>query len=283
MAVDLNEIVKNIKEIPPMPLVAVKVVEAMGDKNLSAKKLSDIISRDQAVSAQVLKMANSSFYSPRKQISSLTQAVVMLGENTLKSMVFAFSLKGISRKYGLVEKMQWEDSMGCAIGARLTAKWFRGADEEESFLAGLFRHIGKMVMNLLDPVKYQRVIEGVYNGEGTILDMERAFFPFTHAEIGAAVLRKWNFSKNLVDIVYCHEEDQFDALADSELRRLAATVNVAEALCKRGGIGRRGPDETICLSETWGAGVLDIDEDGANQLYMEFVGIFERDRETFFG
>ena len=283
MTANLDEIVNKVQEIPPMPLVAVKVVETMGDMNVTAKKLSDIIARDQAVSARVLKMANSSFYSPQKKINSLDQAVVLLGENTLKSLVLAFSLKGVSRKFGLIEKMQWEDSMGCAIGARLTAKWFRSTDPEEAFLAGLFRHIGKVVMNNIDPSNYQRVVEGIYNGEGTVLEMERAYFPFSHAEIGAAVLRKWNFSDSLVEVVLHHEDCQLEDLDDSEFRRLAATINVADAMCMRAGIGRRLPEEELLLAQAPGAKVLTIDEEKGEQLFSEFISIFEKDKETFFG
>ncbi|MBN1140927.1 MAG: HDOD domain-containing protein [Deltaproteobacteria bacterium] len=282
MTVSLDEIVNRIKEIPPMPLVAIKVVEAMGSKNVSARKLSEIIAMDQAVSARVLRMANSSFYAPKKKISTLDMAVVLLGEETLKSLVLAFSLKGVSRKFGLTEKMQWEDSMGCAIGSRLTAKWFRSADSEEAFLAGLFRHIGKVVMNNLDPVAYQRVVEGVYNGEGTAMELEKAYFPYSHAEIGAAVLRKWNFTENLVEAVRRHEECHLEEIPDLELRRLTATVAVADAMCQRAGIGRRAPDETLELAATPAAQILAIDEEQAEQLLGEFLSIFERDKETFF-
>ena len=69
-----------------------------------------------------------------------------MGEKTLKSLVLASSLKGINKSFGLMEKMLWEDSLGCAIGARVTALRFKSAEPEEAFLAGLFRHIGKMVL-----------------------------------------------------------------------------------------------------------------------------------------
>ncbi len=128
MLTDLAEVAHKVKEIPPMPVVAVKVIELLGDPKMTFKKLSEVIAKDQAVSARILKMSNSSFYAPVRKINSLDQAIVLLGENTLKSLVLAFSLKGISRKFGLVEKMQWEDSMGCAIGARLVAKWYKSAD-----------------------------------------------------------------------------------------------------------------------------------------------------------
>lgn len=283
MLTNLAEVAHKIKEIPPMPIVAVKVIELLGDPKMTFKKLSEVIAKDQAVSARILKMSNSSFYSPVRKINSLDQAIVMLGEDTLKSLVLAFSLKGISRKFGLVEKMQWEDSMGCAIGARLVAKWFKTGDPEEAFMGGLFRHIGRVVMNNIDPEKYQMVIEGVYNGEGTVTELERHYFPYSHGEIGAAVLTEWNFSEMLIEVVSKHEEFSGEESGDPEYLKMAATVNLADQMCQRLGIGSRLPDHSVEIVECPGARVLGVNSEQAEQLLEEFNSLFERDRDAFFG
>jgi HD-like signal output (HDOD) protein len=283
MSTNLDEIANKIKEIPPMPLVAVKVIELLGDPKVTFKKLSAVIAKDQAVSARVLKMSNSSFYAPARKISSLDQAIVLLGENTLKSLVLAFSLKGISRKLGLVEKMQWEDSMGCAIGSRLVAKWFHTVEPEEAFMGGLFRHIGRVVMNNIDPEKYQMVMEEAYNGEGSIAEIEKKYFPYSHGEIGAAVLSRWNFSETMVDVVRHHEEFTGDESDDPEYLKMAATVNLADQMCQRLGIGCRMPDHDVNIADCPGAKILDVTEEQLEQLLEEFRSIFERDRDAFFG
>jgi HD-like signal output (HDOD) protein len=266
-----------------MPIVAVKVIELLGDPKVTFKKLSEVIAKDQAVSARILKMSNSSFYAPVRKITSLDQAIVLLGENTLKSLVLAFSLKGISRKFGLVEKMQWEDSMACAIGSRLVAKWFKSADAEEAFMAGLFRHVGRVVMNNIDPEKYQMVVEGVYNDEGPVSEIERNYFPFSHGEIGAAVLSEWNFPETLIKVVRYHEDFSGEASDDPAYDKLGATVNLADRMCLRLGIGVRLPDHSIELVECPGAEVLGVESEQAEQLLEEFHSLFERDRDAFFG
>ena len=283
MLTDLSNIAHKVKEIPPMPVVAVKVIELLGDPKITFKKLSEVIAKDQAVSARILKMSNSSFYAPVRKINSLDQAIVLLGENTLKSLVLAFSLKGISRKFGLVEKMQWEDSMGCAIGARMVAKWYKSADPEEAFMAGLFRHIGRVVMNNIDAEKYQMVIEGVYNGEGTVSELEKSYFPFSHGEIGAAVLAEWNFPEMLIKVVHDHEEFSGEESEDMDYMKMAATVNLADRMCQRLGIGSRLPDHSVEIVECPGGKVLGVDAEQAEQLLEEFNSLFERDRDAFFG
>jgi HD-like signal output (HDOD) protein len=281
MPLKLQAVVNAIGDLPPMPVVAVKVLDMLQSPTTTIDQLATTISSDQAVSARVLKIANSSFYSLRRQVNTLEHAIVIMGERTLKSLVLAASLKGVNKSFGLMEKMLWEDSLGCATGSRVAAMWFKSAEPEEAFLAGLFRHIGKMMMNNLDADKYRKVIEGAYNGEGSEDEMERFYFPYTHAEIGEAVMHKWNFSDSLARVTRYHEEIDVCKNDEPEIYRLAATVNLAEAMCKFLGIGQREPDTSMEIWQSPGAQILDIAPDQADQLLDEFRGNYEKERDTF--
>ncbi|ORJ62532.1 HDOD domain-containing protein [Geothermobacter hydrogeniphilus] len=282
MGTDLQAVVNAIGDLPPMPVVAVKVLDLLQKPTTTADKLAETISSDQAVSARVLKIANSSFYSLRRQVTTLEHAIVIMGEKTLKSLVLASSLKGINKSFGLMEKMLWEDSLGCAIGSRMTALWFKSADPEEAFLAGLFRHIGKMMLNNVDAESFRRVLEGVYNGEGSEDELEAQYFPFGHAVVGEAVLDKWNFSADMTEVTRYHDNiDQIDAVEEPERYRLAATVNLADAMCRKLGIGRREPEPDLELSLTPGGRALKVEPDQAEQLLEEFRAFFEKERDTF--
>lgn len=281
MPQNLQSVVNLVGDLPPMPMIAVKVLDLLQDPTTSADKLAAIISNDQAVSARVLKIANSSFYSLRRQVNTLEHAIVIMGEKTLKSLVLASSLKGTNRSFGLMEKMLWEDSLGCAIGSRFTSLWFKSADPEEAFLAGQFRHIGKMVMNSIDPDLYRKVIEGAYNGEGSEAEMERSFFPYSHAEIGEALLEKWNFSDRLTKVTRYHAEIDAFSEDEPELLRLAATVNMADAMCKFIGIGQREPDMSLEVWQSAGARVLNVAPDQTDLLVEEFRSFYAKERDTF--
>lgn len=282
MAAELQAVVNAIGDLPPMPVVAVKVLDLLQKPTTTADKLADTISSDQAVSARVLKIANSSFYSLRRQVTTLEHAIVIMGEKTLKSLVLASSLKGINKSFGLMEKMLWEDSLGCAIGSRMTALWFKSADPEEAFLAGLFRHIGKMMLNNVDAESFRRVLEGVYNGEGSEDVLEAQFFPFGHAIVGEAVLDKWNFSADMTQVTRFHDHiEQISGAEEPERHRLAATVNLADAMCRKLGIGRREPEPDLELTLTPGAQALEVDPDQAEQLLEEFRAFYEKERDTF--
>jgi HD-like signal output (HDOD) protein len=151
MAAMFCDISYDINKLPPMPLIASRMVNLINSPRASAGELAKVISGDPVISARVLKIANSSFYSMARQVKTLSNAIVILGEKTLKNLVLAASLRGLNSKFGPIEQMLWEDSMTCALGARFLASSLRTGDPEEAFIAGLFRHIGRVLLNNQDP------------------------------------------------------------------------------------------------------------------------------------
>ncbi len=281
MSSEFQNVINAVGDLPPMPVVATKVVQLMQDQKSTAKNLADAISKDAAVSARILKIANSSFYSLQRQVKTLEHAVIILGEKTLKSLVLASSLRGMNKTFGLMEKMLWEDSIGAAIGARLVAQRFHSADPEEAFLGGLFRHIGKLVMNNLDREKFQQIIEGVYNGEGSFEDLEQKFFPYSHAVIGEAVLLKWNFSENLTQVARHHEDLLISRDENRDLYRLVVTVNIADKFCRYLGIGQRAPEDNLAMFAMLADKAPGLKREHIIKVLEEFKTVFERDRDAF--
>ncbi|MCF6265396.1 MAG: HDOD domain-containing protein [Desulfuromusa sp.] len=286
MTTDFKTVVSTIRDLPPMPAVAVKVLELLNDPNVKYEKLGDAISSDPAVSARMLKVANSAFYSMKRQIKTLDHAIAIVGERTLRSLVLAASLEGMNKSYGLLEKMLWEDSMGCAIGCRILARKFASADPEEAFLAGLFRHLGKIVMNYSDPDAYRSLVEMAYSDGASTSELEGRFFPYAHAVVGAAVLDKWHFARSLV-MSTMHHEDLLISLEEEEnaeaLLRLTATVNLAGHVCRKLGIGQREPDEELDLLKCPGAKTLELDEADVQNALIEVEEVFNENRDFFIG
>ena len=119
----LNDIVMQTRDLPAMPQVATKVLELSSDTNTSAQQLQQIISDDQAMTARILKIANSAMYSCSRKVKTLTEAIVMLGFNSIRSLVVtsaARNLYNTSRATtGLKERLLWEHSVGSAFACRL--------------------------------------------------------------------------------------------------------------------------------------------------------------------
>lgn len=281
--IDFQTVVNSVGDLPPMPAVAVKLIEQLQDPNSCAESLAQTISHDPALSARVLKIANSSFYSMKRQVKTLENAIVLLGEKTLRSLVLSASLKGMNKNFGLLEKMLWEDAVGCAIGAKLLARRFQTADAEEAFLGGLFRHLGKVILNYSHPEQFKELIQAIYNGEGSIQELERRYFPFSHAIVGAAVLKKWNFSEGLIQSALHHADLQVDEDAYPGMLRLTATVHFAGAVCSKLGIGQRSPDETLVLENLQSLKILAIDPDDVPEIVEAVQEVFSENRDYFLG
>jgi HD-like signal output (HDOD) protein len=286
MNTDFQTVVRSVRDLPPMPAVANKVLELLGDPNVNYNKLGEAISSDPAVSARLLKVANSAFYSMKRQIKTIDHAIAIVGEKTLRSLVLAASLEGMSKSYGLLEKLLWEDAMGCAIGSRIIARKFSFADPEEAFLAGLFRHLGKVVMNYSEPDKYRALVEAAYAEEMSTSEIEERFFPYAHEVVGAAVLHKWNFNRSLVMTALHHKDLDIspDEEEDAEqMLRLAATVNLAGFVCMKLGIGRRQPLEDLDVAECPGAKALNLTAEQVAGVLEEIDEVFNENREFFIG
>lgn len=286
MNTDFQTVVRSVRDLPPMPAVANKVLELLGDPDVNYSKLGEAISSDPAVSARLMKVANSAFYSMKRQIKTLDHAIAVVGEKTLRSLVLAASLEGISKSYGLLEKLLWEDAMGCAIGSRIIARKFSTADPEEAFLAGLFRHLGKIVMNYSEPDAYRKLVETAYVERSATAEIEGRFFPYAHEVVGAAVLDKWNFSRALVLTALHHKDLAISADEEedaAQLLRLAATVNLAGFICMKLGIGRRQPLEDLDIAECAGARALNLSEEQVASVLEEINEVFNENREFFIG
>jgi HD-like signal output (HDOD) protein len=281
MSTDFQTVVRTIGDLPPMPAVATKVLQMLQSPDTNFTQLGIAISSDPSVSARILKVANSAFFSLKRQVKTLDHAIAIVGERTLRSLVLAASLEGMNKSYGLLEKLLWEDSIGCAVGARFLARRFHTADPEEAFLAGLFRHLGKIIMNYSDPENYRSLVAAVYGGEGTFNEVEGRYFPYAHAVVGAAVLNKWNLSDDLVQCTLHHEDLAIPREENESQFRLAATVALADKICSRLGIGAREPDDLLDVENCKAVAALGLDKDEVVLAIAEIEEVFTANRDSF--
>lgn len=278
---ELETAIKTAVDLPTIPVVAVKVMKLIESETATADDLARVVAADPAVAARVLKISNSSFYGCQRKIQTLSSAIVILGFSTLRSLVVAASVKQVYKPYGLTEKMLWEHSFGAGLAAKIIAHETRAVNEEEAFLAGLFHDIGKIIMNNLDRDKFQEVMQHCYNEGISFAVAERSVYPFTHEEVGAYVIKKWNFPELLTKAILQHHRLEFGPLDDQVLVSLAAVASLADLFCLRLGIGMREPKEGIDLAGSKAAQLLNIDEQQMETLLDAFSDAFEKDR-TFF-
>ncbi|MBC7963504.1 MAG: HDOD domain-containing protein [Steroidobacteraceae bacterium] len=278
---ELEIMIMTAGDLPTIPVVATKVMQLMESENASSDEIARVVASDPAVAARVLKISNSSFYGCQRQIQTLSHAIVVLGFSTLKSLVVAASVKQVYKPYGLTEKMLWEHSFGAGLAARIIAKKTHRVNEEEAFLGGLFHDIGKNIMNFLDNQKFQTVMQICYNDAVSFAEAERQVYSYTHSEVGALVIKKWNFPDILMKAVLKHHTFDFTGDEDPYQVSLTCVVGLANLFCHKTGIGVRKPDENLDLLQTFPAQMLALDQKMLDSLLERFYVAYEKDKSFF--
>ncbi|MBT1072126.1 HDOD domain-containing protein [Pelotalea chapellei] len=281
MNLELEDLIMNTGDLPTIPVVATKVLQLIEQEGASAEELAKVVASDPAVAARVLKISNSSFYGCQRQIQTLSHAIMMLGYNTLKSLVIAASVKQVYKPYGLTEQMLWEHSFGAGLAARIIAGKTRLIHEEEAFLGGLFHDIGKIVMDTMDNRQFQTIMQICYNNDVSFLEAEQQVYQYNHADVGAMVIKKWNFPIMLMKAVAEHHHFRFDEDEDPYQIKLTCVVGLSNLFCHKCGIGVREPDESLVLHTTTPARLLNLDEKTLSDLLKTFAAAYELDRGVF--
>lgn len=264
-------------ELPVLPVTAQKVLGLMSDPDVSIEKLKRLVEADPGLATKILKIANSAFYGGSRNIQNLNQAILRLGLNSVRSIVVATSMKNTYKKFGLTEKLLWEQLIGSAMASSTIARQTRAADPEDAFIGGLLHDIGKVVLNNEYPEVFAKIMERVYNENVSFDSVEVEVFGFSQRKIGASVVKKWEFPDSLVTLLLNFDNQEFLG-SDQELNNLVAVIKMGDRMCQKIGMGWRKPGgdevsygnlpEIIGLGEDAIDGLLDnvkiVLEDGAN-------------------
>ena len=239
MPITPQELIANLGDLPPLPQVAAQVLRLAADPDSTTDELQRVITTDQALTAQILKIANSAMFGMVREVKTLTQAIMTLGFSTIKSVVIASSAKNLYSRggTGLQERLLWEHALVTALSARAYARSLRNPRVEEAFLGGLMHDIGKSVMGIKFPERYGALVRTVYNEQVDGLEAELDTFGFDHAMVGEAVMRAWNLAPSLERCVRYHH-DPADAPVDDQALAAFVALGNQMALDRKVGIGR---------------------------------------------
>lgn len=278
---ELKETIMAAGDLPAMPVVASKVMQLVEDELATAAELARVVASDPAVAARIMKISNSPLYGCQRQTQTLSGAIMLMGFNTLKSLVVVAYLRDVFKPIGLTEKMLWEHSLGAALAARTIAGEIRKVHPEQAFLAGLLHDIGKLIMHNHDRGKFHMVIERYYNEGICFEEAEKSVYSYTHAQLGGCVLKKWNFPEALVTAVMQHHTfDCSDSAGQCQLE-LTAVTSLADQFCLKLGIGERTPHTEIELTRLAASQLLRLDCEQLALLLEKFAQIYERDKSYF--
>jgi putative nucleotidyltransferase with HDIG domain len=239
MPITPQELIANLGDLPPLPQVAAQVLRLAADPDSTMDELQRVVATDQALAAQILKIANSAMFGMVREVRTLTQAIMTLGFTTIKSIAIASSARNLYNRggTGLQERLLWEHALVTALAARSYARILRSPKVEEAFLGGLMHDIGKMVMSLKFPERYGALVRSVYNDGADGIEAELELFGFDHAMVGEALIVSWNLSKGLENSVRWHHNPAHSPAEHQDLAAFVALGNLL-ALEHNTGLGR---------------------------------------------
>lgn len=246
----LKQLTERIVGLPTLPSMLQNINRLMLNPRTSAKEVAQIISSDPAIASKVLRVVNSSFYGFPNRISTITHAIVILGFNTVKSIVLSSTIFDIFKKTGQDETFNrtdfWKHSLGVGAASRAIGRIVGYSALEEIFIAGLLHDVGKIVLDQFLHDKFAEILQKAEREKILVREAEEQLLGVNHAEIGAWLFEKWNLSKGLVEAVRHHHNP---ALA-GEHQRLAAIVHLGDIVVRSLRFGSGGDGKVPPISET---------------------------------
>lgn len=267
-----QELVKGIAKLASLPEVCIRVNEMVDDPRSSAAEIAKVISRDTALTAQLLRMANSAFYNFPSQVNTISRAVIVVGERELRYLVLALSaVRAFSSiPVELINMASfWRHSVYCGVVARLVASHCHVLHSERLFVAGLLHDVGMLVMMNRAPDEEKIALERSEAGEFSLAEAESDLFGFNHADVGLALMQQWNLPAPLCETVACHH-----AVGKAEEARLdAAIVHIADVIANRAElpVDHDGPMPEFD-KEAWE--ITGLSEDSVEKISEEAVPLF---------
>jgi len=244
VADDLFERLKSAKRLPSAPGVALRVLHLAQQEDASLAEIATAISSDPALSAKILKFVNSPMAGAARSVSSLHQAISMMGLRAVKLMALSFSLVFTGRNgvcAGFDFDAFWSRSLACAVACRTIARASKAYAPEEAFISGLLSEIGQLVLANGVPDLYAEVLAQAKDSPDPLWDVERSRIGVTHMEIGTALLTYWQLPEGLCKAIaeFRKTGPDVEREAFGPLTRILCTASLAAAIIC-GAQGHRG-------------------------------------------
>lgn len=204
-------LVDNVLHLISLPEIYLRLQRTIDDPQHTREQVAAILAHDPALSARVLRIANSSYYGFAREIESVDAAVGIIGELDLRNLALAASLVGSTRpldRSGVDIDRFWLHSLRCAVHARQLAKVAGGCNPETLFLAGMLHELGILVIYQHDR-DLSRIIGHQIDELHQLRDQaEREVLGFDHADVGALLIEAWGLSAELAALVRSHHQYQ---------------------------------------------------------------------------
>ena len=276
-------ILQQLEELPTLPAVAVRALEAASDDASEAAGLAAIISADPALSTRILQLVHRADAGVRGEVESIERAIVLLGFDAVRGAILAISVfqtlvsTSPASPAPPMREGFWKHCIAVACAAELVAEQLPPGNRIEpgtAFLCGLLHDVGKIALDAILPKSYARVIEAAELLRGNIADIERSVIGADHLIAGKRLCERWNLPASLRDCVWLHGQSPQSLPATVHEPRLINLITLADMLAREQHLGYSG-NYTFPLSRQELMEAIGIEPGAIEQITSRLVARIE--------
>ncbi len=250
-------IVEKVNDVAVLPQVVFKIVESTANLDTTGDELERTIRVDPGFSAKVLTLANSALFALPRKITSIKDAVLMLGFKQVRQLAMQAGLfdlfAGKTDKESLRRRTWWRHSLDTALCAKWLAERYREVNPDEAYTCGLIHYLGKTIMDRFDSAQYDKVMAFVEQG-GDDFEAECAVFGCDHVDVLLAVAGRWGFPPVIIRGLDYMAPSKPDATEE----HLRAVVSVSDHIAHLAVSGASQLASSRLLLPMWALDVLAI-------------------------
>lgn len=250
----VKEILSKAENLPAIPAIVQQVLGLVQDPDFEFSKLITTVKLDPGITAHVLRMANSPFYGLRQKISSLDQALALLGTRNLVEIVLSAQVVKFYQVdqdgYRLARGDLWRHCMATALLANKIGAMIQFSETATLFTAALLHDVGKLILSQYVGGQYDDIEKLVEQGGKSFVEAEREVLGVDHALLGGVVARHWNFPESIVTAIAFHHSPE----RSSKHKQMTGLVALSNLLALSMGMG--GGVEG--LAQPLSAGLFDL-------------------------
>ena len=270
--ISIAQIVEEVQDLPTLPAVVMEILNKIDDEETDTHELAEKVTHDIALTAKTLRYANSAYYSTMVKVTTIQQAISLLGLATVRQLIVTAALTGCfpeQRCEGFSHKNFWRHSNMVAIVSQILAKRV-GFNSDVAFTAGLLHDIGTLVLVTYHAEEYEKTLAWQQEQQTAQLPAERHIMGIDHTEVGDMLALQWNFSEHIRHAISGHHHPDRPGLGF-----LTAIVHAANSITHALAVTS---SEDIAQPEmnrvAWES--LHLDEDSLQQILKESAKAFQQ-------
>ena len=223
-----------IEALPPLPAVALRVMEVAQNPKSSASDLALVVSSDPGLSGRLLRVVNSAAYRRAREVTSVQEALVTLGFVQARNMAISGAIAGAYAPDALNALFRievfWRHSIAVAFKAAELAGKTRRLDVPSAFTAGILHNMGRLAMFYADATALDQAIAQCLAREQSLESLEAELLGYDHAEVGGLLAKRWNLPADIQEAVARHHSAEEDEIS------LAGVVSAADKFVTANGL-----------------------------------------------